>query len=67
MPQQHSIAFVADDALPAGHDFMLIVSPSGAHVFFRASAVTPAVLEDSWAAYRALLDDRQGPALRRTG
>lgn len=50
----HGIQFVDDDALPAGHDFMLVTGPGGNMIFYRESAVTPSNLEDSWAAYRAL-------------
>lgn len=50
----HRIEFVDDDALPDGHDFMLVTNGSDALIFYRRSEVTPANLEDSWAAYRAL-------------
>jgi len=50
----HCITFVDDDALPAGHDFVFVELPAGAHIFYRESALTEQTLEDSWAAYRAL-------------
>jgi len=52
--ETHGIAFVDDQALQ-GHDFALISLADGDEwVFYREKAVTPSVLEDSWAAYRAL-------------
>lgn len=57
----HRIEFVDDDALPEGHDFMLVTCETGALIFYRRSAVTPANLEDSWAAYRALREEQNPP------
>lgn len=50
----HLITFVDDDALPEGHDFVFVQLGEGAHIFYRESAITERVLEDSWAAYRAI-------------
>lgn len=50
----HCITFVDDEALPDGHDFVFVKLPTGAHIFYRRSALTEQTLEDSWAAYRAL-------------
>lgn len=50
----HQIQFVDDDALPEGHDFILVQAPAGTAIFYRASAITPRTLEASWAAYRAM-------------
>jgi hypothetical protein len=51
----HAIRFVKDDEMPDGHDFIAIATAAGDRlVVYRASAVTPAILEDSWAAVRAL-------------
>lgn len=50
----HAIYFVDDSELPAGHDFVLVEIPDGALVFYRESALSPQVLEDSWTAYREL-------------
>lgn len=52
----HSIKFVADNALPEGHDFVLIQTPTATVVVYRESAITPDLLEQSWAAYRALVE-----------
>jgi hypothetical protein len=49
----HTIHFVDDSELPDGHDFLFIGIPDGALIFYRAGALTPQNLEDSWAAYRA--------------
>lgn len=58
----HRIEFVDDHALPEGHDFMLLTDAAGsALLFYRESAVTPANLEDSWAAYRALREEQSPP------
>lgn len=50
----HQIRFVDDAALPEGHDFVLVQTPTGAAIFYRESAITPRVLEESWAAYRSM-------------
>lgn len=50
----HQIRFVDDTALPDGHDFVLVQAPMGTAIFYRESAVTPRVLEESWAAYRSM-------------
>lgn len=55
----HQIHFVEE--LPAGHDFLLATGPDGAVVYYRRSAVTPEVLESSWAAYRAALSAGLAP------
>jgi hypothetical protein len=49
----YAIRYVND--LPEGHDFVLIQTADAVLVAIRASAVHPCVLEDAWAAYRALL------------
>lgn len=56
----HHITIVDDDALPEGHDFVYVNLPTGAHIFYRRSTLDVGPLEDSWAAYRALL--RRGPS-----
>lgn len=50
----YGIEFVSDAEMPEGHDFALIATGDGALILYRESAVCPAVLEESWAAYRAL-------------
>ena len=57
----YGIRFVEDDALPEGHDFVLVQSGGDVLMFYRESAVTPQNLEASWAAYRALV--AQSPSL----
>jgi hypothetical protein len=58
----YRIEFVDDHVLPEGHDFMLLTNDAGsALLFYRRSAVTPANLEDSWAAYRALREEQSPP------
>lgn len=49
----YRITFTED--LPEGHDFVLVQAPGQVIVVYRESAITPAMLEDSWAAYRKLL------------
>lgn len=51
----HCITIVDDDALPEGHDFVYVDFPAGAHIFYRRSTLAEGPLEDSWAAYRALM------------
>lgn len=41
--------------LPDGHDFLLVRTCHQVVVVYRESALSPRVLEDSWAAYRALV------------
>lgn len=56
MGDNYGITFVDDDALPEGHDFMFVaLAGGGCHIFYRESRLSPQSLEDSWAAYRALL------------
>jgi hypothetical protein len=49
----YGIDYVAD--LPSGRDFMFIDlgDDDGALIYYRRDALTPANLEDSWAAFRA--------------
>lgn len=61
----HHIRFVDDNELPDGHDFVLVQTPLGAAIFYRASAVTPQVLEASWAAYRSMRTTRPAMPYRR--
>lgn len=60
----HTIKFVDDDALPAGHDFVFVEASDDKMLFLRASAVTAEVLEQAWAALRALEAPRPTPGLR---
>lgn len=50
----HRIKFVGDDELPAGHDFVVVQQGDALRIFYRQSAMSPALLEESWAALRAL-------------
>lgn len=50
----YSIRFVDDSALPNGHDFVFVQADEDYAIFFRESAISPQMLEDAWAAYRAL-------------
>lgn len=61
----HQIRFVDDDALPEGHDFVLLTSDRGALLLYRSGAITPGTLEDSWAAYRATASSSPRPPARR--
>lgn len=51
----HRITIVDDDVMPDGHDFVFIRHSAGAHIFYRRSTLDEGPLEDSWAAYRALM------------
>ena len=62
----YGIDYVAD--LPRGRDFMFIdLCGDGALIYYRRDALTPANLEDSWAAFRACQgtppDDGVAPAV----
>lgn len=48
----YGIRFVPE--LPDGHDFLLVATTHEVVILYRDSAVCPRVLEDSWAAFRAL-------------
>lgn len=61
MSNAYGITFVGDDVLPPGHDFAFVVTPEGAWIFYRESALSPKSLEDSWSAYRALLSVDEPP------
>lgn len=56
----YGITFVDDDALMDGHDFAFVAMPDGGWIFYRESTLSPGSLEDSWAAYRALLGEGDG-------
>ena len=51
----HEIRFASDDEMPEGHDFVFAHAGGSALIVYRESAITPEVLMDSWAAYRATL------------
>lgn len=52
----YQVKFVRDDELPAGHDFVLIVAGDDDMLaVFRQSAVSAALIEHAWTAYRAVL------------
>lgn len=55
----HAIRFVDD--LPGEHDFLFVEVPDGALLLCRRRAITPQVLEDAWAAYRAMIGTDGGP------
>lgn len=46
--QQLRVFFVADGALPEGHDFVLIGTGDEVAVVYRESAVCPRVMQDVW-------------------
>lgn len=50
----YGVRFIDDHELPEGHDFAMIRTPEDCVFFFKRSKVTPKVLEQAWAAYRAL-------------
>lgn len=50
----YGVRFIDDDELPKDHDFVMIRTPDDVMLFVKASKVTPCVLEQAWAAYRAL-------------
>lgn len=52
----YEIAFV--DELPEGRDFLLVQTANEVVIAYRRSALCPRVLEDSWAAFRALSESR---------
>lgn len=58
----HHISIVDDHELPTGHDFVFVKHRDGAHIFYRRGTLDECVLEDSWAAYRALLG-KGGPTV----
>ena len=69
---QGSIDFVGDEAMPDGHDFLLVEDCGKARLFYRRSVIAAGdrhaahVLERSWEAYRRVLgieDDPPGPRL----
>lgn len=63
----HAIQMVDDATMPDGLDFMFVQLDDGAMIFYRESAICAEVLEDSWAAYRALLDHHTRPPGHRCG
>ena len=54
MSGSYGVTFADDDALPEGLDFALVIMTDGVHAFYRESAISPELLEDSWAAVREL-------------
>lgn len=59
------VEFVGDDFLPDGQDFMLVEGDGFAIVFYRESAVCPALIRDGWAALNAVAPDLLQPAAFR--
>jgi len=57
----HSVYFMDDDELPEGLDFLLLTVPGGFVVQLRESRLCPMVLEEAWAAYRAMTTDTGEP------
>lgn len=57
----HAIEIVDDEHMPDGHDFVFVDLADGAVILYRRSALTRTTLEDSWAAYRALLGEQPTP------
>lgn len=51
---RYMIRFTDDDALPTGHDWMLIRMPDAYFFFIRRSGVTEEALMEGWAAYAQL-------------
>lgn len=51
---QYGVEFVCDEAMPEGRDFVLVQGDEWVVMAYRQSAVCPEVLEDSWAAFRAV-------------
>ena len=57
MPQmQHTVHVVSDDALPEGHDYVLVQHEGGFDVFYREGAISAGSVGSAWAAYRALAE-----------
>lgn len=48
---RYTIRFTDDDALPTGHDWMLIRTPDAYYFFIKRSGVTEDALMEGWAAY----------------
>lgn len=59
----YGIRFTGNDAIPSGHDFMLVMCDEHATIAYREDRVTPRNLEDSWAAFRTAT----GPQYRPPG
>ena len=67
MGDNYGITFAEDNAMPEGFDFALVLMADGVRAFYRESALSPDLLEDSWSAVRALREDdamRADPYLR---
>lgn len=63
--QHHRVKFVEDCELPEGHDFVFVDTGEDQFVFFRASAMSPQVIAEAWAALRVLeLEAGEPPPLR---
>lgn len=60
------IHIVEDEAMPPGHDFLLVAEEGEARIFYRRSTLGEKSLEDSWEAYRRLvgLEPRSPAPLR---
>ena len=49
----YQIQFVEDAALPEGNHWALVETPQTIYLYVKRSHVTPVVLEEGWAAFRA--------------
>lgn len=52
----YGVRFTEDHELPEGHDFAMVRTDEDTMFFVKRSKVTPRVLEQAWAAFRALPD-----------
>jgi hypothetical protein len=55
---EYAILEVNEDALPAGHDWILIDEPFRVTFVYVRGRLTAQVLADGWAAYRKVIRDR---------
>lgn len=62
--QHHKIRFVSDAVMPDGHDFVFVHVGDDHYIFYRESAVSAELLEESWRAYRAHREDAVRQPLR---
>lgn len=55
--RRYEVMYLSDEAMPTGHDWMLLEVDEHQVLALRKSApLTPALLEEAWAGYRLLAD-----------
>jgi len=67
MAGKYGVKFVADDALPEGQDWVLVMVDGDTFFVVKESRVTTEALEEGWTAYRQFAPEPVVPTSRKSG